>query len=60
MMFSLFIAHDNGLVFLQRTRACASVLIAITQNVFDINKKSEHTSYCEVVRIFHVWWRICE
>ena len=31
--------------------------VASICNVFDINKKSEHTSYREVVRIFHVWWR---
>ena len=29
-------------------------------NVFDINKKSERTSYREVVRIFHVWWRLMD
>ena len=28
--------------------------------VFDVNKKSEHTSHCEVVRIFRVWWRLLD
>ena len=34
------------------------ILLASMRNVFDISKKSERTSYREVVRIFHVWWRL--
>ena len=32
--------------------------VSLKCNVFDINKKSERTSYREVVRIFHIWWTI--
>ena len=47
-----------------RTMASAADLrgntfaVASICNVFDINKRSERTSFCEAVRIFHIWQTI--